>query len=373
VQPLSLAEAQGVASLNSTYLRMLRAQLDQAVLKEAEAVRSADLIAEDSVASYEMAQVKYLQPAQAAAQRRIAQARLAGGAYNLDLQVRVAYAGLLSAQRFLGLAETAAARAADQVRLTRHLEAAGMVARKDVLDAQAREADLRAGLATAQKSAELARLGLLRLLGDGRQELPPLDPGTVIAVLPSWGPEAYVSEALAKRFEIRQVEEHHALAVLNLQMAKQYPSGGLPITRLPDGIEIPGLPPDFTFEPSWERSERYTIPLAELQVVEAACGVTLQREEVAFQARSAYLDWAEASARAGLLGAAVDAAREGYRLAGLRYEAGMATNLETLAAELTLRRAETDQAHADFGQHLAAAKLLHVASPGFRSAGQGGM
>jgi len=364
--PLSLAQARSIAAANSNLLRMVAAQLEQAVLKDEEARRSADQVSPDDISSYELAQIKYLQPERAAADRRLAEAKLEGTRANLDLHVSTAYAGVLSAERFLGLAMTAAERAREQVQLTRQLEAAGLVARKDVLDALAREAEISANLASARRGAELARLGLLRLLGDGRTQLPRLDPSSLPAEVQDRDASSWAELALANRYESKQVDEYVRLAERNVELARQYPSGGFPVTSLPD---IPGLPPGLIVEPSWERSNRYAIPLAEAQRDEAVYGRLLQREELVFQAKSAYLDYLEARERALLLGPAVDAAHEGYRLAGLRYEVGLATNLEVLAAELALRQAEANQAHAWHQLHLAVAKLISATGPGYRSQG----
>jgi len=362
---MSLTEAQATTKASSALVRMVEAQVDQARLEEAETQRTADAIAADSVESYEVAVLKYLQPARATLERELAEARLVATAHNLDLQVALVYIGSLQAGRFLDLALEAAARARDQVELTQRMEFAGMVARKDVLDAMAREAEARVGVIAARKATELTRLSLLRLLGDGRAEAPRPDPSTLGRLQDGFGVESWVAQALEQRYEVLRVDGYVRLAELNLDLARRYPSGGLPITSLPDIPGLPEIPPGY-FEPSWERSERYTIPLAEAQLREATAGRQLQLEEVEFQARSAHLDVLEARERAALLGAAVDAAAEGFRLARLRYEAGVAINLEVLGAELLWRQAQTEQVRAEFECQMAMAQLIQASSPGSR-------
>ncbi len=181
--------------------------------------------------------------------------------------------------------------------------------------------------------------------------------------------------AIENRYEALQSREYLELAQLNLELAEAYPAGSyasLLTDLLPPGIEIP---PEW-LEPSWETSRRYTIPKAKAQVREAEYGYRAQQEELEFQIRSAQLDLDEATQKAALLEPAVSAAQEGLRLARLRYEAGMCTNLEVMAAELAVSAAETNHQQAVFARQMATAKLLHAYSCGsaavFPGASQGG-
>ncbi len=300
--------------------------------------------------------MKILQPAKAETDLALAEAALEALYANLDLQVTQAYSGAVSAERFLELAETSVARA-DQVRLAQKLQA-GMVARKDVLDAEAKLAEAMSGLISARKGNDLARAALLRLTGMSYQDTPLLDPGAIDGLPEPAELTQAVALALQRRYEAAQSREYRELAELNLDLADAYPSGSyssLLIDLLPPGIDIP---PEW-LEPSWETSRRYTIPKAEAQLAEAECAEQAQREEIEFQVRSAYLDLDEASRKVDLLEPAVAAAREGLRLARLRYEAGMSTNLEVMAAELALSVAETNHQQAVFSRQMATAKLLH--------------
>lgn len=365
--PLSLEQAKELCRRNSALTAMADAQLDRAVLEDEEARLVADEISEDMITSYEAAAIVYLQPEQAAVERKLAERKVEAVGENLDLQVTRAYTGVISARRFVSLAEAAADRAADQVAVTDRLYQAGMAAYKDVLDARAREAEARSGVVSAQKGARLAELGLLRLIGGDLAELPPLDAGDVLGDtatgIDQFDIDQCVELAKARRYEAVSTREYLALAELNLELARTYPSGGLPLDLI---VELPGieLPPDWSYEPSWERSERYTIPLAEAQLQEAWAGYVLQLEELEFQVRGAGLDVWEAAEKAELYGPAVRAAEEGLRLARLRYQAGMATGLEVAVADLAYSNAQTEYQQALYQHRLAVAALRHASGRG---------
>jgi len=365
--PLTLARAKELCRASSPLIGMALAKIDMVTLDEQQAAETAEAIAEDQVASYEIAQIKYLQPAKATSDRLLAEAALAALEINLDLQVTNAFVGGLSAERFLALAQNAAGRAEDQVALANKLYQAGMAAYKDVLDAEAKRAEVLAGVVSARKGLELSRIGIARLTGLAPGDLPSLDPAGASSAAPAIDLAEAIAAATRDRYEAVQAREYVALAQLNLELAQTYPSGGysslLP-EDLPEGIE---LPPEFYEEPSWERSNVYTIPEADAQLRSALYGQQAQLEELEFQVRSAMLDLDAARQMSVLYEPAVVAAREGLRLAELRYEAGMAINLEVLAAGLNLANAEANYQNAIYQEITAAAKLAHAASRGSQS------
>lgn len=367
---LTMTEAVGWALSRSDLLALVEQQAARVRLEEQEALLSADRISSDAVTTYEVAMIKYLQPARATSEKFLAERRVLATRDDLTLQVRLAYLGLLTADRLVQVAQEAVSGAGQHVRIAKSLYAAGMVPRKDILDAEARMAEIETGLAAAQKGQAAARLGLAMLLALEGDRLPALVPSS--AALPPIDPppadDRWVRISQAARFEAVQMEEMVSLSALNLRLAQEYPSGSMSI---PWSL-IPGdwLPPDWTppsEEPSWERSERYTIPVARSQYQEALLGRRLRHDELALQVRLAHLDIREAQQRVELSAVSAAASREGLRLSRLRYEAGMSTSLEVMAAQVALSQAESQQARAAWDLEAARARFAHACGSGSRS------
>jgi outer membrane protein TolC len=316
---------------------MAMAKIDLAILDEQQAAETAEAVDEGQVVSYGIAQLKYLLPAKATSDRLLAEAALTALEINLDLQVTNAFVGGLAADRFLALAQNAAGRAEDQVALANKLYQAGMAAFKDVLDAEAKRAEVLAGVVSARKGLELARIGLARLTGLAPGDLPSLDPAGASNAAPVINVAEAIAAATSNRYEAMQAREYVALAELNLELAQTYPSGS------------------------------YSALQAEAQLRSALYGQQAQLEELEFQVRVAQLDLDAARQLTVLYEPAVVAAREGLRLAGLRYEAGMAINLEVLVAGLNLASAEANYQNAIYQEMTAVAKLAHASSRGSQS------
>jgi len=335
--PLTLARAKELCRESSPLIGMAMAKIDLAILDEQQAAETAEAVDEGQVVSYEIAQLKYLLPAKATSDRLLAEAALTALEINLDLQVTNAFVGGLAAERFLALAQNAAGRAEDQVALANKLYQAGMAAFKDVLDAEAKRAEVLAGVVSARKGLELARIGLARLTGLAPGDLPSLDPAGASNAAPVINVAEAIAAATSNRYEAMQAREYVALAELNLELAQTYPSGS------------------------------YSALQAEAQLRSALYGQQAQLEELEFQVRVAQLDLDAARQLTVLYEPAVVAAREGLRLAGLRYEAGMAINLEVLVAGLNLASAEANYQNAIYQEMTAVAKLAHASSRGSQS------
>jgi outer membrane protein TolC len=370
---MTMIDAVAWALSRSDFLALVEHQAARARLEEQEAIRSADRIDPEAVTTYEVAMIKYLQPARATSERFLAERRVLATREDLTLQIRIAYLGVLTADRVVQVAAEGVAGAEQHVRVAQSLFKAGMVPRKDILDAEARKAEIETGLAAALKGQAAGRLGLAMLLGLEVDRLPALvqSSATLPAIDPPPGDDRWVRIAQAGRFEAVQMDEMVKLSALNLQLANEYPSGS---TSIPWSL-VPGdwLPPDWTppsEEPSWERSERYTIPVARSQHQEALLGRKMRLDELALQVRLANLDIREAEQRVALSAIAAEASQEGLRLSRLRYEAGMATSLEFMAAQVALSQAQTQHVRAGWDLAAARARFIHAISVGSRSSSQ---
>lgn len=136
-----------------------------------------------------------------------------------------------------------------------------------------------------------------------------------------------VQKALSKRQEVHKAREAVAVDELNLEITARY------------------LTPN-----------TYAYQEALLSLEQARTAFSDAEQDVTLDVRLAYLDLGDAARRIEVLQKAREQAREGLRLAQLRYKAGVATNLEVLSAELALTQAETKAVEADYGYRLAKAR-----------------
>lgn len=372
---LSLTGAIKRAHDISPSLELARIKVEKARLDYDRAASLATRIPEDAVTSYELASIKYLYPLQAYHSLELAELNLAATYCNVELQVRTAYLRTLLARELVRLAGQAMERAQDHLRLAQQLSDAGTAPYKDVMDARVREAETRASRITAEKNLSLALMALCRVIGlpqNAELELEPLVPLLDVSGLEL---ERHTRQALERRYEMHQAQAMTELAHRNLELALAYPSRP----------SLPGLPvdwPDFDFGsvpwwPSWlpkpggvgetpDVSEEYNIPAARLDYQQAVIYYLLAKDEITFQVRQAYLTVAETRERLAVYEESLQAAREGVRLAELRYEAGAGTNLEVLAANLALSQAQAAYIAALFEYEIAKAGYVHAGSAGAR-------
>ncbi len=346
---------------------MAEIQVDRARLEAEQAREQADAVPEEAVESYEVALLKYLQPLQAESQHRLARRRLRGTEDNLGLQVKVSYLSLALAREVETVAHEAVEMAGTRVALVRSSLEAGMATEADLLSAEAQLAEARARASEAETAATRAESVLRRLLDWDMDQPLKLEPALEYHRLTGVDVDHKVSLALGRRFEVVRASEMVRLAEKQLELAHQYPSGGFPdLSDLVGDIDLPFPWPDWgQGEADWERSEKYTIPLAELDYREAVLGWRLQREEVEYQVRDLHLAVEEAAWQVVSREKALEAAREEARVAELKYEAGLVTSADVSGAQLALTSAEVDRLNATYQHQLARLRFEHARSYGF--------
>ena len=236
----------------------------------------------------------------------------------------------------------------------RHLEDAqrmldvGMVSRLEVLRAETELAARRTGLVSAQSAATLALMNLRRILALSQDT-----PVTLTGDL-AWAPlgepvEALSAEAIANRAELHALDRaidaaHQELAARRggyLPKAaatvqwQDYDGGGTLVTS---GWR-------FSVGATWDL---YTGGRRKHERFEARArieGLEYQRADVArlveLDVRQAYVRAREAIAKVRREKGALTLAREGKRLAELRFKEGVGTQVETMDANLAMTQAQT--------------------------------
>lgn len=336
VRRLNVEAAVKLAQRRNPYVEMAEARKERARImweQAEEAARKAEAISGGAPIAYEIA----VMPFQAKTGYNIAKKAFEAAQAGVGLGAEAAYYGVLKAEGMLEVAEEAVKRGKDQVNLAKKMRDAGLVASKDVIDAEVRLAEMEANLASAKKYRELARLGFLKTLGLGFDEAFELTDKEIPFVrfkevddedLPK-----KVEEALKNRFEVYQAERTLDLKEIELDLIGEHPFMDLSADRV------------------------YAEAAAEEAVDEARAALAAQKAEVEYSVREAFLSIREAEERVDLAARAVEQAEEALRLAKLRYSAGLSTSLEVMGAELALTQAENARLQAIFDHNLAKANF----------------
>lgn len=325
--PLTLAEAREMALTASDQVKLGEIRLEAARVALAEAEHAADEIPDGG--SFREAQAKELSVAQATSGVVLAEAGLEYTRDQLALGVETAYYQVLLAESLVEVNEKAVGRAEEQLKLAQASYQAGIVARNDVLQAEAQVVSVRSALASAQKNLNLATMAFNQTLARPLDAPVELAGGLEAASIEGVDLEASMDQALAERFEILQAREGLANRQLAFKLAARYYT-----------------PQVFAYKK------------AEAELREAEVELRETQRDVELDVRTNYLELLDAQQRIAAAAKGVELAAENLRLARLRYEAGVGTNLDVLNAQVSVREAELKDSQALYDLNLAYAKYL---------------
>ncbi|MDO8793445.1 MAG: TolC family protein [Vicinamibacterales bacterium] len=283
----------------------------------------------------------------------------------IELQVRSAYVRARLAQEFETIAQAAVAQAVEffaqeQLRLT-----AGLASELEVLRADVTLANLRPQLVQARNSAELAELDLKRLI-----DLPLTQAVRLVTPLAVTAEQldtttVDVQLLVAQRAAIRAAERQVAIREQQVRIARAayLPSAGL---RVNYGRQIfPNGAFDFRGQ-DWRTDFSATVALqipifsgfrrqaevaqAQVQLEQERLRLLQLRESVQLQYQQALGERQRAAASISARRRTVDQAQRVHNLTVLRYDRGLATQLDVSDARLALLQARTNlaQAMADY-------------------------
>lgn len=296
---------------------------------------------------------------------RVAEAAFAATAQQTALSVRQAYYNVQLTQGQVAAEQRAVAAAEENVRVTDARVRTGTSPRFDLLQAQVQLAQSQQAWTSAKTGAVQAQQSLAALLDV------PLDaavvPATPLGLTPpAADPDTFIQQALRTRPELTQVRasEDAAQAAIDLAAAGLRPnftvSGGPAIQTSDPGTNLPVV---------WSGTLLMTIAIFDGGLTRAKMDVARQqlaqdmvteeqtRQTIELDVRNAYLGIQNAAEQLRSAQAGLDAAREGARIATLRYQAGVGTQLEVVTAEQNLASADLSVVQALFAYNLALAQL----------------
>lgn len=292
---------------------------------------------------------------------------------DIELNVRTAYYHALLARELEDIAAAAveqAKRFLDQERLRFQ---AGSSSELDVLRAEVSLENLRPQLVEARNASELATLDLKRLVNipvtqplalTTRLEEPPLDSGTT-------GPIA--TAKVEARPAVQSAEQQVAIREQQVSIAKGafLPSVSLQLNYgrqlWPSGAfdwSNANWRPDFTAGigvtvPIFSGLKRSAdVELAQVELRQSQLQLSQLREAVQLEYERARGERERARSSIAARRRTVDQAQRVYDLTVLRYEKGLATQLETSDARLALLQARTNLAQAVSDYYVADARMM---------------
>jgi outer membrane protein TolC len=262
--------------------------------------------------------------------------------------VKTAYYNVLRAQGAVNVAQAAADDAAEQLRLARAFVAAGTSAQFDVTRAEVTLADRQQTLITAQDNVGLAGAALNNVLArdvDTALNIAPLDvtPDRTVDIA------AQTAHALESRPEILQADLGIRINETNVGIQKHgnYPTfsfgANYNYNFTASGFNTNKGNYNYGLNMSWPvfdsgitrarvEEARSDTRVSQLQKKQLVRGVTLE-------VRQAGLRVQETADRFGVADKAVASAEEALRLARVRYQNGVSTQLEVIDAETQLTQA----------------------------------
>lgn len=301
---------------------------------------------------------------QARAYTRAAQAGDAHARQMLIKNVLMAYQGVHTARAYVKVGEQAQAASEEYVRITERLLQQGMAVKSDVLTAKVHRDDVKLQLARA-RNAEAAALDQLHLLLGMPLEAP-LDVGPELAPLPLQGELPELQQKAKDAHPALQAMRHQLEGVTaNVDVAR---AGLLPQFNVM-------LRQDWNDQALGFESSSYTVAgvlswnafdaggtsaavdRAQAARIETAAKLRQTEEGIQFQVREALRKSREADEAVAARELAAEQADEAQRLVKKRYENGLATMVELLAAQTQLDKAQADLVAARYEQVVQRAEL----------------
>lgn len=255
--------------------------------------------------------------------------------------------------------------------LTAHLQnvqaqfEVGTVAKTDVLRSQVELANAQQSLIKAENNYQLAVSNLNNVMGQ------PLS--TELQIKQELGYEPYalsmddcIAYSLQQRPELAQAKLSEEI---NKEAVKYAQAGYRPTITVSAGTDLsdPTFPGDnhkdwyAIAKASWNifdaGATKASVKQAEATLEESGHTLNQTKDSVQLEVRQAYLNMKEAEKRIDTSKVAVDQAQEDFKIAQVRYTAGVGTNLDVMDAQVALTEAKTNYIQALYDYNTSKADL----------------
>lgn len=283
----------------------------------------------------------------------------------IKLDVTTGYYAILQTRNMVKLCEESLAQLDGHLKNVEAQYAAGTVAKTDVLRSEVEKAKAEQNLIKAKNSHELAISNLNNVIG--------LPLATEIAVKEELNYEKYdktleecIQSALDNRPDLAQAVAGVEIAKADVRVAKSdyKPTITVVASESWHDKDFPGsgnnnwsvgIKADYNlFDAGLTKSQ---VKGSEASMNKAAEQLRQVKDAVQLEVRQAYLNMKEAEKRIETSKVAVIKAEEDFKIAQVRYSAGVGTNLDVIDSQVALTSAKTDYVQALYDYNTSRAQL----------------
>lgn len=309
------------------------------------------------------------------AQIALAQANLKGAEAALErakqqvvLDVKQAYYQVLLAQAGIDVAQRTTAAAEENLRVARARVAAGASPRFDEIQAEVNLANARQGLIRSRNGLALSLHGLNAVMAQSLDTV--WQPRETMSIIPVRSEVAgLIQRALENRPEMAELRARIVAAEAAIEIAR---SGTRPVVVAQGGPTFgnsTGTGGTGSGAFGWSVTLAATLTLfdgnltaervreAEARVQQLRATEAQLRQGVELDVRRALINHASAVEELVTADKTIEQAQEGFRIANVRFSAGVSTNLEVVQAQAALSQAEANRIQALFNVNVARAQL----------------
>ncbi|MGB9876151.1 MAG: TolC family protein [bacterium] len=278
-----------------------------------------------------------------------------------------AFLQALQAKKSIAIFETTLKAAEEHLRVAKANYEAGTVPQFDVLRAEVNLANIRQQLLSVQNAYEMAKSALLNTMG--------IDPTTPVELqedvkppeVPPLSLEDCIKKAIQNRKEISALKLGLEIAEETLRLTKRenYPDLTIAFSYNWQHPTTSFSPREFTwnivlslsatpFDSGLNRAKQKNL---ETTIETLKANLSQLEDGVKLEVKNAYTNLENAKAKLDVATKTLEQAREAYRLAEVRYQAGVSTQVELLDTQAALTQAEVNYVNALFDFHIAKISL----------------
>ncbi len=307
--------------------------------------------------------------------RRYTEAAVQETEAEIKFAVRQSFLNAILAQDVVAVYRDALATAELNHEMIAKMQAQGVVSEYEKLRAEVEVANLKPQLLQAQNQATLALNALENLIAADRREEVTLryDFDSTLAQQ-SYRFDQLLEVALARRAALQRQERLAEITQRAIGIAKAERSPKFDFVShygwsyQSDDFGLEG----YKWSPSWTATINLSFPIfngfstkagirkAKVDNLQAELSYEKLRDQVELQVRDAFLSYNEATERLQTQIKTIEQAEEGLRIARIRYQNGVGTQLEILSSETALTQARTNYVQATHDAALAVYRLLRV-------------
>lgn len=284
----------------------------------------------------------------------------------LVYQVKEAYYGVLRSQHLVKVAEENLEGMQSHLKVAQAMFKAGMAPKFDVLRAEVGVSDAKQQMIKATNGVNLAKASFNNVLNrdldstvnlvDVKDTVDPADKATL---------NQLVSKAYQQRPEMAKLDASLGAAEEQVKYVKGDKKPNLVLSGGYEWKDSKFFPQDDSWSVTLASNFNLfdggvidtQIKQAEYQRDQVKIQVEQAKQNIALEVRQAYLNIQEATEALETAKKTVAQAKEGLKIAEVRYKAGMGTSVERLDAQLALTQAETSHVQALYNYNLAKAQL----------------